>query len=142
MRSYILEGGTRRRIRIFARPYVLREVLYSNLYAFICADQGRCIEAYRDLRLYTKEEHWGILVPFPREFIYIECTEGLDAFLDGSKFDKVRLSSLVKSAVGRTAFDIDWDIVANEPSTSMSYFTCTIMITAVCTLAMNWSAPY
>ena len=40
-----------------ARLYALREAVYATLYAFIRVTQGTCIAAYRDPRLYTKEDH-------------------------------------------------------------------------------------
>ena len=80
----------------FARPYVLREAIYASLYAFISAVQGMCIEAYRETHLYRKEDHWGILVPLPNVFVDVIRTEGLDAPLDGSKFDNDNRSSQVK----------------------------------------------
>ena len=53
----------------FPRPYVRREALCASLYTFIRAAQSTCIAQYRDPRLYTTEDHWGILVPLPREFV-------------------------------------------------------------------------
>ena len=100
--------------RDFARPFVLREALYATLYAFLRAAQGLCISAYRDPRLYTKESGWGVLVPLPSDFVEAIRTAGLDALLDGSEFGGVRRSALVKCAVGRAAFDIDWEAVRDE----------------------------
>ena len=62
---------------------------------------------YRDSRLYTKEDHWGVLVPLSPEFVGAIRTEGLNAWLAGSEFDSVARDSLVKCAVGRAAFDVD-----------------------------------
>ena len=93
---------------------MLRETLYMTLYAFIRATQGMCISAYRDPRLYNKEDHWGILVPLPREFIEAIRTEGLDDLMAGSEFDSVHRGSLVKCAFGRSAFDMYWDAIADE----------------------------
>ena len=85
-----------------------------KLKVFIRAVQGMRIAAYRDPRSYTKEDHWGVLVPLPREFVDAVRTLGLYDLLFCSEFESVHRSSLVKCAIGRAAFDVDMDAVANE----------------------------
>ena len=81
--------------------------LYKNLHAFILAVQGMCIAAYRDPRLYNKEDHWGVLVSLPRKLIEAAHTVGLDDLLAGSELDNAHIGSLVRYAVGLAAFDGD-----------------------------------
>ena len=64
-------------------------MIYETLYAFIRAAQGMCKAAYCDPRLYTKEDHWGVLDPPPREFVDAIRTEGLDALLTRLEFGDV-----------------------------------------------------
>ena len=91
----------------FVRPFVLREALYAALYVLIRTAQGLCISAYRDLRLYTKEDTWGVLVPLSTDFVEVVRAEGLDALPNGSELTGPVHGALVKCAVGRAAFDID-----------------------------------
>ena len=65
-------------------------------------------------RLYTKEAHWGVLVPLPSEFAAVIRTLGLDTLLAGLEFDGVHRGSLVKCAIGRAALNIDWDNATAE----------------------------
>ena len=45
----------------------------------------------------------------PRKFVAAIRTVGLDTLLAGSEIDGVNRVSLVKSAIDRAAFDIEWD---------------------------------
>ena len=93
---------------------MLQEALYKILYDFIRAVQGMCIAAYSDPRLYTKEDHGGILVPVPHEFVDAICTEGLDYLRAGSEFDSVSRASLVRCTTRRSTFDVALNAVADE----------------------------
>ena len=46
----------------------------------------------------------------------------MDALLEGSEFDTVHRISLVKYAFERTAFDVDWDAVADEAEYKQKLF--------------------
>ena len=73
----------------FARLYVLREAIYASNLAFIHAVQRTCITVYRDSRLYTKKDHWCLLVSLPRKLIDIVRTGGLYELSDGLEFVSV-----------------------------------------------------
>ena len=93
-----------------------------TLYAFIRVAQGMCIAAYLDSRLYTKEDHWGFLVPLQREVVDAVSMLGLVYFLSSSEFEDVHRSSLVRSAIGCAAFAVDWDAVADEAEHQQELF--------------------
>ena len=61
---------------------------------------------FRNPRLYTKEAHWDVLVPFLREFLDAIRTAALNILLADSKFDSFHCCSPDKCAVGRAALDI------------------------------------
>ena len=56
----------------------------------------------------------SILVPPPREFIEAIRAEGWDNLLTGSELNSVHREYLVKCVFGRSAFDIDWNAIADE----------------------------
>ena len=91
-----------------------REALCAELYEFLRTAQGACIAAYRDLRFSTRETHWGILVTLPGSFDAAIRAASPYVLLDGSEYGGTRHSSLVKCAVGRAAFDVDWNAAYDE----------------------------
>ena len=53
-------------------------------------------------------------MPLPSDLVEAIRAEGLDALLDESEFAGAHRGALVKCAIGRAAFDIDWDSVREE----------------------------
>ena len=58
-----------------------------------------------------------------REFLDASRTIGLDALLTSLKFDGAHHGSLVKCAIGRAEFGIDWEAAAAEPEYTQEVFS-------------------